>query len=264
MGRKYKINEVAKILGITPSAIRFYEKKGLFSAPKDEENGYRAFDENDIYKIWSITYHRHIDMSISDIYRLKNSDALSLTDIYDVVQHQKGDLLTLIEEYKHKLAVWQFYEGMIRKGMRWQEPPLVNETGTFHFFCKESVYDSRQSLFLISNPCYPFMTEEGNQGDTASEHCLVFEGEMHFVSPEDKKNELFTVPSFPALSVVERIEGDFDEEAVLQKAIERARNTGYQVKPPYYVVYLLSSGSWDQAVRYYEIFLPLKNVSKSL
>lgn len=258
MSRKYKINEVAKILGITPSAIRFYEKKGLFSAPKDEDNGYRTFDDNDIYKIWSITYHRNIDMSVSEIYRLKNSDALSLTDIYDMVQHQKGDLLTLIEEYKRKLAVWDFYEGMTRKAMRWDEPPRVSETGVFHFFKKESFYNSTQSLFPISNPCYPFMTEEGDDEDAVKEYCLVFDDDMHFVSAEDRKNEIRTVPSFPALSIVARIEGDFDEKAVLKKAIERARDTGYQVKPPYYVVYVLSTGSWEQAVRYYEVFLSLK------
>jgi DNA-binding transcriptional MerR regulator len=233
----------------------------LFSAPKDEDNGYRAFDENDIYKIWSITYHRNIDMSVSDIYRLKNSDAHSLTDIYDMVQHQKGDLLTLIEEYKRKLAVWEFYEVMTRKAMRWDEPPQVVETGAFHLFYKESFYDSTQSLFPISNPCSIFMMEEESNKNSVREYCLVFDDDMHFISAEDLKDEIRTIPSFPALSVVERIEGNFDEKAVLIKAIERARNTGYQVKPPYYAVYLLSSGSWTQAVRYYEVFLPLKKAT---
>ena len=54
MKGKYKINEVAKMLGVSTSAIRFYEKKGLFSALKNEENGYRTFDDHDVYKIWSI------------------------------------------------------------------------------------------------------------------------------------------------------------------------------------------------------------------
>ena len=30
MEKRYKIHEVADILGIAPSAIRFYEKKGFF------------------------------------------------------------------------------------------------------------------------------------------------------------------------------------------------------------------------------------------
>lgn len=264
MSRKYKINEVAKILGITPSAIRFYEKKGLFSAPKDEGNGYRAFDENDIYKIWSITYHRNIDMSVSDIYRLKNSGALSLTDIYDMVQHQKGDLLTLIEEHKRKLAVWEFYERITTKAMRCDEPPRVLETGAFHFFDKESFYNSNQSIFPISNPCRSFVTEDGNVAEDAGDYCLVFDDDMHFVSPEDRKNEVCTVPPFPALSIVERLEGAFDEKAALIKAVARARDMGYQFKPPYYVVYMLSSGSWEHALRYYEVFLTLKKGSSPL
>lgn len=253
MGKKYKINEVAKILGITPSAIRFYEKKGLFSAPKDEDNGYRAFDENDIYKIWSITYHRNIDVSVSDIYHLKHTDAISLTDIYDMVQHQKGDLLTLMEEQKRKLAVWEFYERMTMKAMCCSNPPRVVETGDFHIFWKESFYNSSQSVFPISNSVYSFVQED----EQDEEYCLVFDIDMHFVSGEDKKNEIRIIPSFPALSVVERREGDFDEKTVLKKALIKAKETGYRVTPPYYVVYLLSSGDWEHAVRYYEIFLPL-------
>lgn len=257
MGKKYKINEVAKIVGISPSAIRFYEKKGLFSAPKDEDNGYRAFDESDIYKIWSITYHRNIDMSVNDIYHLKHSGSLALTDIFDMVQHQKGDLLTLIEEQKRKLAVWEFYERMTMKAMRCGDPPRVIEAGDFHFFSKESFYNSNQSIFPISNACHTFLTEDGKIESDEQEYCLVFDVDMHFVSEEDKANEVRIVPSFPALSVVERLEGDFDEKAVLQKSLATAKETGYQVGPTNYVVYLLSSGDWEHAVRYYEVFLPL-------
>jgi hypothetical protein len=171
-----------------------------------------------------------------------------------MVQHQKGDLLMLMEAQKRKLAVWEFYECMTMKAMRCSDPPRVVESGEFHIFCKESFYNSNQSIFPISNPVYFFTQKE----DENEEYCLVFDSDMPFVSEEDKKNEIRIIPSFPALSVVERREGDFDEKTVLKKALTRARETGYQVIPPYYVVYLLSSGDWENAVRYYEIFLPLE------
>lgn len=261
MGKRYKINEVAKILGISPSAIRFYEKKGLFAAVKDEDNGYRSFDENDLYKIWSITFHRNIDMSVSDIYRLKNTGTPSLTDIYNMVQHQKSDLLTLMEEQKRKLAIWEIYERMAMKAMRCGDPPRAAHTGDFHLFDKASFFDSNHSLFRVCNPCHIF-GEEGTPGKAdCEEYALVFTEDWNLVVAADRREELRVVTSFPALSMVECLRGDFDEQAVLAKALARAAATNYRVKGPYYVVYLISTGDWENPVRYYEIFLPLEKGS---
>ena len=41
MADKYRIGEVAKLLGVTTSAIRFYEKMGMVKPEKNVENGYR-------------------------------------------------------------------------------------------------------------------------------------------------------------------------------------------------------------------------------
>jgi len=38
-----KIGELAKRTGLTPSAIRFYESKGLLNAVSRQENGYREY-----------------------------------------------------------------------------------------------------------------------------------------------------------------------------------------------------------------------------
>jgi DNA-binding transcriptional MerR regulator len=40
-----KIGELAKITGITPSRIRFYEAEGLLPRPSRQGNGYRTYSE---------------------------------------------------------------------------------------------------------------------------------------------------------------------------------------------------------------------------
>ncbi|MDR1018348.1 MAG: MerR family transcriptional regulator [Lachnospiraceae bacterium] len=55
---QYRINDVAKELGITPATLRNWEKQGFF-APKRRKNGYRTYDIADIeilrkIKEWSI------------------------------------------------------------------------------------------------------------------------------------------------------------------------------------------------------------------
>lgn len=67
MENTYNISEVANIFGITTNKIRFYEKKGLLSPLRDNENKYRVFDDTDILKIQSILLYRDIGMPIKDI-----------------------------------------------------------------------------------------------------------------------------------------------------------------------------------------------------
>lgn len=50
MQEKYTTSAVAKIIGIHPNTVRFYEEIGLITAPLRKENGYRVFTELHIYQ----------------------------------------------------------------------------------------------------------------------------------------------------------------------------------------------------------------------
>lgn len=63
---EYLIGDVARIVGLSRDALRFYEKKGVISARK-KENGYRYYSEDDIYKLMYILYHRKTNSSLEDI-----------------------------------------------------------------------------------------------------------------------------------------------------------------------------------------------------
>ena len=47
----YRTAEVAKMMGIHPNTVRFYEKWGLITKPVREENGYRVFTDLHLYQI---------------------------------------------------------------------------------------------------------------------------------------------------------------------------------------------------------------------
>lgn len=47
---KYRIAEFAKMVGIEPSTVRYYEKQGLIGKARDE-NGYRKFDKYDAFRM---------------------------------------------------------------------------------------------------------------------------------------------------------------------------------------------------------------------
>lgn len=64
--REYRIGDVAKMVGLSRDALRFYEKKGVITANK-RDNGYRYYSENDIYKLMYILYHRKMNTSLDEI-----------------------------------------------------------------------------------------------------------------------------------------------------------------------------------------------------
>ena len=61
------IKEVEKVTGISSQNIRFYEKSGLVHPVRNEENGYREYDTNDIRILKLIKMFRMIDMPIEQI-----------------------------------------------------------------------------------------------------------------------------------------------------------------------------------------------------
>ena len=62
---KYKIGDVARILGISPDLLRYYEKKGIVHPVKDAHNDYRYYEAWDINFlmdcIWYKSFHFGID-----------------------------------------------------------------------------------------------------------------------------------------------------------------------------------------------------------
>jgi len=61
------IKDAADKLGITPRAIRLYEKRGLLSPAKQEGNRYRSFAEKDLWRLQTIVSLREAGMSLADI-----------------------------------------------------------------------------------------------------------------------------------------------------------------------------------------------------
>jgi Cu(I)-responsive transcriptional regulator len=62
-----KIGEVAKQVGITVEAIRFYEKKGLIASPQRNESGYRDYSEDVVQHLFFITGAKELGFSLKEI-----------------------------------------------------------------------------------------------------------------------------------------------------------------------------------------------------
>lgn len=74
-----KINEVEQQVGITKKNIRFYEQQGLLHPKRNNENGYREYDETDADCLKKIKLLRKLSLPIEEIRRIQSGELL-LTD----------------------------------------------------------------------------------------------------------------------------------------------------------------------------------------
>lgn len=62
-----KISRLARLIGMTPSSIRFYRDRGLLPAPTRASNGYRYYQECHVKRLRLIQRCRRLDMSLEGI-----------------------------------------------------------------------------------------------------------------------------------------------------------------------------------------------------
>ncbi|NLB89682.1 MAG: MerR family transcriptional regulator, partial [Clostridiales bacterium] len=60
------IGEVAKILGVAPSKLRYWDTKGLIRLERNQENNYRTFSFQTIMDICDVIFYRDLSISIED------------------------------------------------------------------------------------------------------------------------------------------------------------------------------------------------------
>jgi len=86
------INEVSKTTGISSYTLRFYEKQGLLTVPRDEL-GNRNYDDETIDNVMAIAHYRCAGLKVSEIKKIvdgmPSNDFLSLLkDTEDRVETQ--------------------------------------------------------------------------------------------------------------------------------------------------------------------------------
>ena len=88
MKENVNINQVEKMTGVSKRNIRFYEKEGLLLPKRNSENGYRVYDENDIWRIKVIKMLRMLDMPLEEIQKILEEEC----SFSEAIVNQKAEL----------------------------------------------------------------------------------------------------------------------------------------------------------------------------
>ena len=74
-----RIKEVEELVGISKKNIRFYEKEELLTPGRESENSYRDYTDEDVQRLKQIKLLRKLDMPISQIKSILDSDISLVT-----------------------------------------------------------------------------------------------------------------------------------------------------------------------------------------
>lgn len=109
-----RINEVCTKIGLTKKAISYYEKQGLIS-PEKGDNNYRDYTEDEVRLLEEIALYRKLDISIKDIKTILNSDNRSamLNKIISD-KHRKIARIKMQQKYIERLLKSNFNDNEIQ------------------------------------------------------------------------------------------------------------------------------------------------------
>ena len=97
------IGEVAELLGITPKAIRHYEKLGLIEKPGRSESGYRLYTADDLLQLHRIKKLQSLGLSLERIEGILGESG-SDVELGSVLEALFGEVESQIEHLERRRA----------------------------------------------------------------------------------------------------------------------------------------------------------------
>jgi len=124
IARSYATGELAKISGISPRTLQFYDKIGLLKPESYSESGYRRYDDAAALRLQQILFFRELGFELSDIKAIMEKpdfDLLAAIESHRELLKEKterlGDLLATVDKTIKKLKgekemeIKEYYKG---------------------------------------------------------------------------------------------------------------------------------------------------------
>ena len=107
----YTVGEMAKFLGIAPSALRYYDKEGLLPFVERSAGGMRVFHEQDYEWLKVIECLKHTGMSIRDIKRfidLTMQGDATIDERLELFLRQRESIRQQMQDLQQTLDILEF------------------------------------------------------------------------------------------------------------------------------------------------------------
>lgn len=154
---RYKIGDVAKILGISPDLLRYYEKKGVVKPVKDRSNDYRYYEPWDINFLIDCLWYKNFGFGIDQVAKIVSRSS------YDDIEAMMADKDAEIE------ASIRHQERLLRRAREYQQEvarartllgkcDLVYSPEIYRYLNRYNfIYDNSKELQALSHQWLQYM-----------------------------------------------------------------------------------------------------------
>ncbi len=101
---QYKVNQLAKLSGLSARTLRYYDQIGLLTPEKTESNGYRLYGLAEVDKLQQILFYRELGLALEEIKTILDNPGFnpekSLEDHLLALQNKREQIDALIKNVK--------------------------------------------------------------------------------------------------------------------------------------------------------------------
>lgn len=206
---KYKISEVAKMLGITSEAIRYYEEQNIIKPSKSDSSGYRSYSVWDIHALLHARAYRQYGYSLSETADLINNCAIEeiisnlekkTTDIEREVAYTKK----LLKSIKQMQIIIADTNNQLGKYSIEKRPAMYRLENEDQYVMISDPKIKKVSSLWVKHTPFVFTSarwtkEDYEQGNSKHYFGLCVEEQFADFLPEDKPAYISYVPEQPCL-----------------------------------------------------------------
>ena len=117
------VGQLAKVVGVRPSTLRYYEAEGLLAPTQRSEAGYRLYDEAAEQTVRLIQRAQHLGFSLSDIHTLLQGRHNGQLHDETVIQTAEARYLALERQITQLLVVQHELSLFLQDMYRDHQPP---------------------------------------------------------------------------------------------------------------------------------------------
>lgn len=92
----YTVKDLARLAGITPRTLHYYDEIGLLKPSQVGDNGYRYYGEESLLRLQQILLYRQLELPLDEIKKLmgrRDFDILNALEAHKLAIQQKRDQL---------------------------------------------------------------------------------------------------------------------------------------------------------------------------
>lgn len=246
MADKLKISEISKLFDIPISALRYYEKEGLCSF-KRSDNNYRWADLRTIRNLCDISFYRKLSCSIEQIQQLSSMEhqeiSALLLESREKIERQIQELYGMLENIDEKVGRIQKIDVLMEQPAKvvMAKLPAIREFNLFRNSDISNLISYERDLFLIIDPSGGEDYRYGLMTDTPWEH-------RDLVYPGDSTER-------PYYKVLLKTDYELIEKNNLQEYYEQIAALGYT--PGRIFGKVLVSAKEEKLYNFYEAWIEL-------